>query len=144
VVAAQIHDAEDDDVEIRLEGRELIAQYNDGGTDVTIDPAYSLGTLYDLSITAANSRIEVHYNGRLAAEIPVAGDGWYFKAGSYVQSNPQRGDAPDASARWSSTRWAWNTACDHLSGSHGGSQTSSGPKGCALILEMRRTASAVR
>jgi Alginate lyase len=96
VVSAQIHDAEDDVVEIRLEGRELIAQYNDGGTDVTIDPAYALGTPYDLSITAANSRIEVHYNGRLAAEIPVAGDGWYFKAGSYVQSNPQRGDAPDA------------------------------------------------
>ena len=44
VVTAQIHDAEDDVMEVRLESGKLIAQYNDGRTDVTLDPRYTLGT----------------------------------------------------------------------------------------------------
>ena len=96
VVTAQIHDGNDDVMQIRLEGNQLAAQYDDGNSRVIIDPSYVLGTPYDLRITAANGRIEVHYNGALAAQIPRSGTGWYFKAGSYVQSNPQRGDAPDA------------------------------------------------
>ena len=38
VVTAQIHDSEDDVLEVRLEGGKLIASYNDGRTDVTLDP----------------------------------------------------------------------------------------------------------
>ena len=52
VVTAQIHDANDDVLEVRLEGSKLIAQYNDGKTDVTLDPDYTLGTAYDLTLTA--------------------------------------------------------------------------------------------
>jgi hypothetical protein len=62
---------------------------------ITIDPAYVLGTSYDLRITAAESRIEIFYNGRLAAEIPRSGSGWYR---AYVQSNPARGGDSDAAA----------------------------------------------
>jgi poly(beta-D-mannuronate) lyase len=98
VVTAQIHDAEDDVVEVRLEGVRLIAEYDDGDGEVVIDPAYELGTPYDLRITAAGGSVEIFYNGRLAADIPKSGSGWYFKSGSYVQSNPTRGDAPDATA----------------------------------------------
>ena len=36
------------------------------------------------------------YNGTQKADIVTSGSGWYFKAGSYVQSNLSRGDAPDA------------------------------------------------
>ena len=96
VVSAQIHDSEDDVLAIRLEGERLSAQYDDGENELVIDPAYVLGTPYDLTITAANSTIEVSYNDRPVGMIPRAGDGWYFKTGSYVQSNPERGDAPHA------------------------------------------------
>jgi hypothetical protein len=98
VVAAQIHGGDDDVVLVRLEGERLIAEYDDGDSEIVIDPAYELGTPYDLRIVAADRRIEIFYNNRLAAEIPRSGKGWYFKAGCYVQSNPERGDTPDAVA----------------------------------------------
>lgn len=96
VVAAQIHDAEDDVVMVRLEGTHLFVEYADGEGEFTLDEHYELGTPYDLRITAAGGRVQVDYNGVRAADIPLAGDGWYFKAGTYTQSNPSRGDAPDA------------------------------------------------
>jgi hypothetical protein len=96
VVAAQIHDAEDDVIEVRLEGQRLLVEYNDGDGDATLDPAYALGTPYDLEIDAADGHIRVSYNGTQKADIVKSGAGWYFKAGSYVQSNLSRGDAPDA------------------------------------------------
>jgi hypothetical protein len=96
VVTAQIHDAEDDVLEVRLEGERLIAQYEDGDGERVIDPAYRLGTPYDLRIVAAGSRVQVFYNGELKADIAESGSGWYFKAGSYVQSNLDRGDNADA------------------------------------------------
>jgi hypothetical protein len=96
VVAAQIHDAEDDVIEVRLEGQHLVVEYNDGDDGATLDPAYVLGTLYDLEIAAADGHIRVSYNGTQKADIVKSGAGWYFKAGSYVQSNLSRGDAPDA------------------------------------------------
>lgn len=92
VVTAQIHDASSDVVEIRLEGRALIAQYNDGRTNVPIDPNYRLGTPYDLKIVASGGRIQVFYNGAKKADIEKSGSGWYFKAGSYLQSNTTKGD----------------------------------------------------
>jgi len=96
VVAAQIHDADDDVIEVRVEGQRLLVQYNDGDDDATLDPAYTLGTPYDLEIAAADGHIRVSYNGTQKADIVTSGSGWYFKAGSYVQSNLSRGDAPDA------------------------------------------------
>jgi poly(beta-D-mannuronate) lyase len=96
VVTAQIHDADDDVIEVRLEGRHLLVEYDDGDHEVTLDGAYVLGTPYDLEITAAGGRVRVSYNGKRMADIDKRGSGWYFKTGSYVQSNPRRGDAPDA------------------------------------------------
>jgi Alginate lyase len=98
VVTAQIHGGDDDVMLVRLEGETLMAQYDDGAGEIVIDPAYRLGTPYDLRIVAADRRIEVFYNDGLAAEIPRSGSGWYFKTGSYVQSNPERGDSPHAVA----------------------------------------------
>jgi len=96
VVGAQIHDAKNDVVLIRLIGERLVAEYGRDSTRITIDPAYKLGTPYDLRITAADSHIQIFYNGNLAADIPMSGSGWYFKAGAYVLSNPDKGDSPDA------------------------------------------------
>ncbi|WP_433277526.1 polysaccharide lyase family 7 protein [Pseudonocardia xinjiangensis] len=44
VVTAQIHDAEDDVLEVRLEGERLVAQYEDGDGERVIDPVCRLGT----------------------------------------------------------------------------------------------------
>jgi hypothetical protein len=90
------HDAEDDVLEVRLEGQRFIARYEDGDGEVVIDPACRLGTPYDLRIVAAGSRVGVFYNDGLEADIRESGSGWYFKAGSCVQSNLGRGDNADA------------------------------------------------
>ena len=96
VVAAQIHDAHNDVLEIRLEGKRLTAQSH-GGKDVAeLDPAYRLGTPYLLKLVAADSHVQVFYDGAQKADLALRGDGWYFKTGSYVQSNEAHGEAPDA------------------------------------------------
>ena len=96
LVTAQIHDAESDVMEVRLEDKRLIAQYADGEKEFVVDPDYALGTPYDLQLVATDGRIDVLYNGRPAGSIPQSGTGWYFKTGSYLQSNTQKGDAADA------------------------------------------------
>jgi poly(beta-D-mannuronate) lyase len=98
VVTAQIHDEDDDVVMVRLEGTQLKVEYDDGRSEIVIDQHYELGTPYDLRIVAADRAVEVFYDDRLVADLPISGDGWYFKTGCYVQSNPERGDAPDAIA----------------------------------------------
>jgi hypothetical protein len=99
VVTAQIHDTKSDVMEVRLEGKRLIGQYADGKQDFVIDPAYVLGTPYDLRIVATEGRIDVWYNGTHAGGLDQSGSGWYFKTGSYLQSNTDRGDAADAMAK---------------------------------------------
>jgi poly(beta-D-mannuronate) lyase len=96
VVTSQIHDATDDVIEVRLEGRHLSVQYDNGGNEITLDSEYVLGTTYDLDITASRGHIQVFYNGTQKGDIAKSGSGWYFKTGSYVQSNTSRGDAPAA------------------------------------------------
>jgi hypothetical protein len=96
VVTAQIHDTKSDVMEVRLEGTKLIAQYADGKKDFVLDPAYKLGTPYAVRIRAADGRITVSYNGKKMGTIDQSGRGWYFKTGSYVQSNTDKGDKADA------------------------------------------------
>ncbi len=96
VVAAQIHDGKDDVMQIRLEGRTLMVQYDDGDSEVVIDPDYELGTPYHVRIVAANSKVEVLYNGEKKADLPLSGSGWYWKVGAYVQSNSSKGDGADS------------------------------------------------
>jgi poly(beta-D-mannuronate) lyase len=109
VVAGQIHDAEDDVVMIRLEGRRLFVE-SDGDDIGLLDPAYRLGTRFTVSIAATPTGIQVVYDPPLRGSSVAAGGapksrsvhvrklgrGWYFKAGCYPQSNPDRGDRPNA------------------------------------------------
>ncbi len=96
VVTAQIHNADADVIEIRVEDNQLLASYDDGKGEFVIDKAYVLGTPYDLRIVAGAGRVDVFYNGALAGGAALAGDDWYFKTGSYLQSNVSRGEAADA------------------------------------------------
>lgn len=95
VVAGQIHDAEDDVVMIRLEGRRLFVE-SDGDDVGVLDPHYRLGTRFTVSIAASRHGVAIVYNRRRTVRVDRAGSGWYFKAGCYPQSNPERGDRPSA------------------------------------------------
>jgi Alginate lyase len=100
LVTAQIHDEESDVMEIRLEDKRLIAQYGGddkgGKKEFVVDEDYTLGTPYDLRLVATGGRVDVVYNGKPAGSIAQSGAGWYFKTGSYLQSNTEKGDAADA------------------------------------------------
>ena len=92
VVGVQIHDAEDDVLQVRLEGQKLSVQYHDGDAEAVLDPAYRLGTPYRVRVVAAGGKVDVFYNGERKAELPLSGSGWYWKVGAYVQSNASKGD----------------------------------------------------
>lgn len=97
VVAGQIHDAADDVVMIRLEGSRLFVE--GGGEDLgELDADYVLGDLFTVRIEAGDGRIDVTYGDDAgpAVSVPADAEGCYFKAGVYTQSNPERGDDPDA------------------------------------------------
>jgi hypothetical protein len=95
VVTAQIHDASDDVVMVRLEGRRLFVE-SDGDDIGLLTESYALGTVFTVKIVAANGRIAVFYNGEQKIDYVRSGSGFYFKAGCYTQSNTSKGDSADA------------------------------------------------
>jgi poly(beta-D-mannuronate) lyase len=94
VVAAQIHDDEDDVLMVRLNGTRLIVETEDKGPIGVLDPNYVLGTRYALQITADRSGIRVTYNNARTVTYKKTGEDYYFKAGCYTQSNEDQ-DEPD-------------------------------------------------
>ncbi|MCA9053897.1 MAG: polysaccharide lyase family 7 protein, partial [Planctomycetaceae bacterium] len=95
VVCAQIHDAKDDLLMIRLEGQKLFVERNDVG-DVLLDDHYVLGAPFDLKIEAGAGVVNVWYEGEHKLNWPVSRSGCYFKAGCYTQSNVSKGDAVES------------------------------------------------
>lgn len=95
VVCAQIHDAKDDLMMVRLEGKKLFVERNKIG-DVMLDANYVLGTKFEVKIEAENGRVKVWYNDELKMDWQVSANGCYFKAGCYTQSNPSKGDKPES------------------------------------------------
>jgi len=91
VVAAQIHDAEDDVMMIRLEGSNLFIERN-SLDEITLDKNYQLSTRFSLRIEAAERSIKVWYNNVLKMDWQIEKTGCYFKAGCYVQSNTSTDD----------------------------------------------------
>lgn len=96
VVAAQIHDGSDDIMQIFLQANKLYVRYNDDNSLALLDANYVLGTPYDLQIVASGSHYKVSYNGVQKLDVSKSGSGWYFKAGSYCQSNLSKGDVASA------------------------------------------------
>lgn len=95
VVAAQIHDASDDVLMIRLEGSKLFIELA-GEDGPVLDDAYALGTPFTVRLEATGGKIRVWYDGVQKLELEKDVSGCYFKAGCYTQSNTSKGDAPDA------------------------------------------------
>ena len=95
VVAGQIHDADDDVVMIRLERKRLFVEA-DGDDIGTLDADYHLGTTFTIEMTATADGIEIRYasaniEGKTVRHDKV-GQGYYFKAGCYTQSNSSHDD----------------------------------------------------
>jgi poly(beta-D-mannuronate) lyase len=93
VVAGQIHDAKDDVVMIRLEGKKLFVE--GGGKNLgMLDADYALGTEFVVRLAASAGRIRVYYGDLETPKVDVErrAEGCYFKAGVYVQSNLSKGD----------------------------------------------------
>lgn len=99
VVLAQIHDAQQDVIEVLYDGKKsggaLVVRHPTPPHHTIMQP-YALGTYVDVTVRVAGGVIDVLVGGELRDSIRHDGDGCYFKTGCYVQSNPDRGDAPDA------------------------------------------------
>jgi poly(beta-D-mannuronate) lyase len=95
VVCVQIHDAEDDILMVRLEGKKLFLERN-GADDVMLNDNYELGTFFNLMLICDSGRIRVIFERKQVMEWKIERDGLYFKAGCYLQSNLEKGDKADA------------------------------------------------
>ena len=117
VVVGQIHDPRDEVVMVRVNGTDIIAEasyphpdYPDGRkVTVPLAGGYRVGTTFTIRITAGPTGVAVYYNeglsgaktawfaGRVARNASpdkTTGDGWFFKAGLYLQTNTAKGEAP--------------------------------------------------
>lgn len=95
VVCAQIHDADDDLLMIRLEGKKLFIERNDL-PEIPLDNNYQLGSPFEITLSASQGQVQVWHNGQRKLNWQVSRRGCYFKAGCYTQSNPSKGDSPGA------------------------------------------------
>lgn len=95
VVCAQIHDADNDLIMVRLENSKLIVERN-GADDVLLDKEYRLGEPFQLRIVAGGGRVQLWYNEVRKMDWKIDRSGCYFKVGCYTQSNVKKGDKPTA------------------------------------------------
>jgi hypothetical protein len=88
IVAGQIHDANDDVIVFRLEGKKLFIDHN-GADGAVLTTNYELGTRFRVKFEVWGGQVKSYYNDALVETYPVHFSGAYFKAGAYVQSNCQ-------------------------------------------------------
>jgi hypothetical protein len=99
VTVAQIHDASDDVLVVRLDGPGHLYVEHNGDDYGDLDTAYRLGSRFTVSFTVSAGHIGIAYNGAPKVDHATSSTGDYFKAGCYTQSNTSKGDAPDAYAQ---------------------------------------------
>ena len=68
--------------------------------DVNLNTNYTLGTRFNIKVTANSTGINVNYNNGVkvytfAGIRPTSTLYWYFKAGCYPHSNTAKGEAPN-------------------------------------------------
>lgn len=88
VVIGQIHDAEDDVIVFRLEGKKLFVDLN-GARGPVLESNYKLGTRFNVKLEVSDNETKCFYNGELKYTYHKEFDGAFFKAGAYVQSSCQ-------------------------------------------------------
>jgi Alginate lyase len=105
VVFTQIHGPDADLIELVGDGLNsalgdkrtaLTVRYEGKTQAIHLDDDYPLGTRFTVDINVTGGVITIGYNGTPKLTLKAKGDGYYFKAGAYVQSNPPHGDTGDA------------------------------------------------
>jgi hypothetical protein len=104
VVTAQVHGASDDIMEVLADGtrRDSAGNYsicvrlNGARQSTCLDDHYRSGQFFTLRVVATGGHIFVSYNGTQVLDLVASASGCYFKAGAYTQSNPSKGDRPNA------------------------------------------------
>src|SRR2546430_9508888 len=100
VNSAQIHDGDDDVMQVQLRNGALGVAANNGKFWQILDPHYVDGTPFVLDAqSTGRGEIVVTYNGATTVRLPKTGTGWYWKIGSYPNTggaNPQRPEKPEA------------------------------------------------
>jgi poly(beta-D-mannuronate) lyase len=89
VVCGQIHDAENDVLEIMYDGNKhaiVYRWYSQTQPDALIT-GYDLGTFFTLQVDVGGGDVTIHIDGVPKATKSTKNSGCYFKAGCYTQSN---------------------------------------------------------
>lgn len=88
IVVGQIHDSADDVIVIRLEYPKLFVDIN-GVEGPTLDANYTLGKRFTVKFVSSGGQTKIYYNGSATPAYTLSknGNGYYFKAGAYTQSN---------------------------------------------------------
>jgi Alginate lyase len=93
----QIHDGSDDVMQVmRHETLGLGVMTNDGGTWLSLDPAYS-GGRFTCGIRVEGGTVQVTYNAGKVVRFAKSGSGWFWKAGCYLQSDMTTWGEPSTS-----------------------------------------------
>lgn len=90
LVAGQIHDAHEYVVLVRLDRNRLFVKAENRDIGV-LDADYQLGTMFTVRLVAEDGRIKIYYDDELKVDYARSCDSCYFKAGAYLQANPQSG-----------------------------------------------------
>jgi hypothetical protein len=95
VVIGQVHDGEDDRLQIRVEGDTWRLSVNGTERSTPLLTGYALGTYVSWKISVDGGTVKVFING---AEQFSGNPGWpstgcYFKKGCYAQTNTSKGNA---------------------------------------------------
>lgn len=99
LVVGQIHDADDDILQIRVVGNTLKIAGMDDKYNKVIDPNFVQGKVFSYRVEVQSGRIKVFYNNVQVFDEANSGGSWYFKVGTYTQTSPAvSGEDPDAKA----------------------------------------------
>lgn len=88
IVVGQIHDASDDVIVFRLEGKKLFIDHN-GSDGTVLTDNYTLGTRFKVKFEVSGGKVKSYYNNVLKETYTKSFSGAYFKAGAYTQSSCQ-------------------------------------------------------
>jgi hypothetical protein len=90
IVAGQIHGGDEYVVLVRLDGERLYAKADDRDIGA-LDTNYILGKTFTVRLEAADGRIRIYYDDELKVDYMRSCKSCYFKAGAYLQANPDSG-----------------------------------------------------
>ena len=90
VVIGQIHGGSDDVTVWRVEGKKLFITKGDDSHAHMVTDDFELGAEYTIKFEASNGKVRYRFNGQIVPfTLSSSASTCYFKAGNYLQSNPE-------------------------------------------------------